>query len=308
MTLVIRPFRGDDAPAVFAFRQAVMPYLVDTVAAMCDRAARVPETSRETVLVAELDGVVVGRARAGLEWETTLAGQGEMDVLVAPGHRGRGAGSALLQAAEKHLAAVGAVVLRGNVLDTDSAGFAERRGYQRRTSAKFQELDLSALPPIPPAPGNAALSPFARFGADPRPLHAVEAEAIKDEPADIPFDASPYEDWRRMMWRHPLMNTDLSTAVVVDERPVCTVSLFTDGIDRVYSAMTGTLRGYRGRGLVKYAKTAALHRAREHGYRFAYTANADDNVPMLAINRWLGYRPCAEESLYAKPAAGHSAR
>ncbi|TDQ47536.1 GNAT family N-acetyltransferase [Actinorugispora endophytica] len=304
MSLVIRPFRPDDAPAVLAITQQAVPHMIDTVESLRARADRAPAASRAAVLVAELDGIVVGRACAELEWETSLAGQGAVNIVVDPGHRRRGVGGALLRAAEKHIADVGGTVMRTYTLGPESGRFAEHRGYERGTISLFQELDLASLPPVPPRPEGAELRPYRDFRSDPRPLHAVEGAAARDEPAEIPYDATPYPDWLTAMWEHPLLDLDLSTAAVLDGRPVCVVNLFSDGRTKLYSAMTGTLREYRGRGLVKYTKAAALHRARERGYRTALTSNADDNAPMRAVNTWLGYRQCAVEVVYAKPVPG----
>jgi RimJ/RimL family protein N-acetyltransferase len=68
----------------------------------------------------------------------------------------------------------------------------------------------------------------------------------------------------------------------------------------MWSDGTGTLRAHRGRGLAKYAKSTALHRAAAAGLRSAYAANDETNRPMIAINEWLGYRPCATQWSYGK--------
>jgi RimJ/RimL family protein N-acetyltransferase len=59
----------------------------------------------------------------------------------------------------------------------------------------------------------------------------------------------------------------------------------------IWSNLTGTIPAYRGRGLAKVVKSAALTRSREAGFVTAYTGNDSNNVPMLAVNRWLGYQP-----------------
>ncbi|MGY5026869.1 GNAT family N-acetyltransferase, partial [Streptomyces griseus] len=69
----------------------------------------------------------------------------------------------------------------------------------------------------------------------------------------------------------------------------------TDGVRTYLSAMTGTLREFRGRGLAKLAKNDSLHRARAAGYTDAYTSNDTGNGPMLAVNAWFGYEICATE-------------
>ena len=64
--------------------------------------------------------------------------------------------------------------------------------------------------------------------------------------------------------------------------------------------MTGTARAFRGRGLAKLAKNHSLHRARAAGFTRALTGNDTDNGPMLAINKWFGYRIVATEVRYVR--------
>ncbi|EST39756.1 hypothetical protein N566_00155 [Streptomycetaceae bacterium MP113-05] len=78
-----------------------------------------------------------------------------------------------------------------------------------------------------------------------------------------------------------------------------------DGRDRYWSGMTGTRRAHRGRGLARLAKTEALRRARDRGYRHAFTGNDADNQPMLAVNERLGYRPAGSEWRYTKRLPSH---
>jgi hypothetical protein len=44
-------------------------------------------------------------------------------------------------------------------------------------------------------------------------------------------------------------------------------------------------------------KWAALRAAADAGLTAAYTANSEENQPMLAVNRWLGYRPVAKHTV-----------
>ncbi len=109
-----------------------------------------------------------------------------------------------------------------------------------------------------------------------------------------------YEDWLAHTWNNPSLDRELTTVVLVDGTVAAFCAAETDGATRYSSAMTGTLRAFRGRGLAKLAKTASLHRAREAGYTEAFTGNDADNGPMLAINEWFGYEVCATETRYTK--------
>lgn len=301
MSLVLRPFRATDAPAVLDLSRQVLPHLVDDAAALRERVAALSGSGRAVFTVAELDGVVVGHAAAELDREGPRPDGGVVSVTVGRRHRGRGVGGALLRPMERYAVDAGATVLRAVVQDTpESVRFAERRGYVRRSGTCFQELVLAELPPLPSPPPGVRLSTYRAFLADPHPLYAVEESAARDEPASgFPHQPFSYTDWLAAVWRNPLLDLDLSAAVVLDGRPVCIVTLLASG-EAVYSVMTGTSPGYRNRGLAGYAKSAALHRAREHGFRVALTGNAEENSPILALNARLGYRPVAREFLYVK--------
>jgi GNAT superfamily N-acetyltransferase len=301
MTLIVREFRAADAGAVSGLVRAALPYLgANTPEAVAWAVASAPAGQLHRLHVAELDGRVVGCARTGLFDDSGTPGQAYVNVNVHPAERRRGAGAALLSAGEEYVAGLGATeVYAWALVEDGSAGFGERRGYRAGSSSAFQRLDLAAGPlpgPEPMAlPEGVELRTAADFAADPRPLYAADAEAIADEPNDVAKQAPPYEDWLAGEWSCPDLDRGLSTAVLVDGVVAALCKAHTDGGTRYYSAGTGTRRGYRGRGLAKLAKNDSLRRARAAGCTEAFTGNDLGNAPMLAVNRWFGYVPCANE-------------
>lgn len=293
----IRPATADDADAVTALRSATTPYLIATPEFFRWRLTHQPAAEKGRWLVAETDGAVVGFARATLEWETSLPGQGMLTVAVFPRHRGRGAGTALAEAGLGHLASVGATTIRTFSIDDAGRRFADRAGFRPVSTAHHQVLDLDALPETPPAPAGVELRPYTDFADDPRPVHAVESAALADEPSDFPLDSTPYDTWLEHTWALPVSDHELSTVAVVDGAPAAVVNTISSPDGRIGSGFTGCLREYRSRGVVKYAKTATLHRARDRGFTRAFTENDSTNAPMLAINTWLGYRFHATETV-----------
>ncbi|MGW7333408.1 N-acetyltransferase family protein, partial [Streptomyces sp. NPDC054840] len=169
----------------------------------------------------------------------------------------------------------------------------------------FLRLDLAAvtLPELPrdeDLPAGVELRPGSAFAADPRPLFEADAEATSDEPGDVVAGSADYEDWLAQIWNNPTLDKELTTVALVDGVVASFSAVRTDGATRYGSAMTGTLRAFRGRGLAKLAKTVSLHRARAAGYTEAFTGNDAGNGPMLAINEWFGYEICATETRFAK--------
>ncbi|MEV7615632.1 GNAT family N-acetyltransferase [Streptomyces sp. NPDC089799] len=307
MTVLVRDLRPDDpadVEAVVRVRRAALPFMIATAEGIRFDLAGANPAQRYRVLVAETaDGEVIGTAQAGIAYESPEPGRSFVNPYVDPARRGLGAGGALVRTAEAYLAAEGATDVYAWVLDEPvNRAFAERRGYRRSRSAHFLRLDLAAraLPPVPELPAGVELRPASAFAADPRPLFAADAEATADEPSDVGAELTDYEDWLRHTWNDPTLDRELTMVALVDGEVAAFSAARTDGATRYGSAMTGTVRAHRGRGLAKLAKAASLHRARAAGYTEAFTGNDSGNDPMLAINRWFGYEICATETRCTK--------
>ncbi|MFI9629776.1 GNAT family N-acetyltransferase [Streptomyces sp. NPDC052042] len=303
MTVLVRDLLPSDAVAWARIRHAAVPYMVTTPEQVVfDLAAARPD-EHYRLLVAEQDGEVIATAQVGLSPDSSEPGQAFCNPYTHPERTGRGAGGLLLRTAEEHVAREGARAIYSWVLDTPSnRAFAEKRGYAPSRSAHFLRLDLTngSLPPRPGVPAGVELRSGADFADDPRPLFVADAETTADEPSDIPCEPADYEDWLRQIWNHPGLDHALTSVVLVDGEVAAFSAARTDGRTGYMSAMTGTRRAHRGRGLAKLAKHDSLRRARAAGYTDAYTGNDADNGPMLAINRWFGYEICASEVRYVR--------
>ncbi|MGI5453510.1 N-acetyltransferase family protein [Streptomyces sp. CA-249302] len=307
MTLNVRDLRIDDPADVEAFarvRHLALPYMVWTPDAIVHRLARTHPDARFRSLVAEEDGEVIGTAQVQLAHDSPEPGQGMLNIYVRPDRTRRGAGELLVRASQDHLSAYGATKLFSWVLDEPAnRAFAERRGYHASRSAHFLRLDLAAgpLPPPQTPPPGVELRSAAEFADDPRPLFELDAETASDEPSDVDTEFSDYENWIEENWKHPLLDRELTMVAVVDGRPAAFSVAHTDpATGRYATAMTGTSRDFRGRGLAKLAKNASLHRARAAGFTEALTGNDAGNEPMLAINKWFGYEICGTEVRFVR--------
>ncbi|WCN06569.1 GNAT family N-acetyltransferase [Streptomyces sp. M92] len=301
MTVLVRDLRPDDPADVAAFahvRHLALPYLLWTPEAVVHHLVRARPQTRSRSLVVEEDGETIGTAQLGLVHDSPEPGQAYLNVYVRPDRVRRGAGGLLVRTSEEYLGTEGATKLFAWVLDEPAnLAFAQRHGYQGRRAAHFLRLDLAnaALPDPPAAPPGVELGTAADFADDPRPLFELDAELVADEPSDVAVEFTDYEAWLAETWRHPLLNRELTTVAVVDGRPAAFSVAHTDGGTRYSTAMTGTVRAHRGRGLAKLTKTDSLRRARAAGYTEAFTGNDTDNGPMLAVNKWLGYEVCGTE-------------
>ncbi|MEU6376178.1 GNAT family N-acetyltransferase [Streptomyces sp. NPDC046909] len=306
MTVIVRELRPDvraDLEDFVRVRDRALPFMLYSPDSVAYDIAHMHPEARYRPLVAEADGEVIGTAQVGLVYDSPEPGQGYVNVYVHPEHTRRGAGAALVRAAEEHLAAQGARKLYAWVLDEpDNRAFAERHGYRASRSAHFMRLDLAngTLPPLQEPPPGVELRSGADFAADPRPVFELDAQTLADEPSDVDYEFTDYEAWLRETWNQPLMSHELTTVALVDGHPAAFSLARTDGRARYGTAMTGTARAHRGKGLAKLAKNDSLHRARAAGFTEAFTGNDTGNGPMIAINKWFGYEICATEVRYVR--------
>ncbi|WP_105972662.1 GNAT family N-acetyltransferase [Streptomyces geranii] len=306
MTVTVRALRPDDTAGVEAFahvRRIALPFVLFTPEAIAYGITHAHPDAHFQALVAEEDGEVLGTAQTAVVHDSPEPGQGFVNVYVHPERTGRGAGSLLVRTAERHLAAAGVTKSFAWVLDAPgNRAFAEHRGYRSSRNAHFLRLDLvnGTLPPRQDPPPGVELRTGADYAADPRPLFELDAETMSDEPSDVSYEFTDYEAWLREYWQHPLFSPELTSVAVVEGRPAAFSAARTDGATRYGTAMTGTARDFRGRGLAKLAKNDSLHRARAAGYTEALTGNDAGNGPMIAINKWFGYEICATEVRYVR--------
>ena len=259
--------------------------------------------ARLLVLVAEVDGAIVACARAELQTWTTEVGAAALSLIVHPDHRRRGIAERLYDLVEHHLREHDAKRVEAWATDDPAADrWCARRGYQATHEIRFSRLDLTdigALPPMPTMPAAVRVASFAETG--PEPVYPVDAASVVDEPGDVIADAVSYDQWLTDVWQTPDTDLQASTLVLVDDVPAAYTHVEVDhGAARMWSGGTGTLREYRGRGVAKLAKSVALRQAAQTGITAAYTSNDGANRPMLAVNDWLGYRPCGVQRSYIK--------
>ncbi|WP_433700522.1 N-acetyltransferase family protein [Nocardiopsis sp. CA-288880] len=100
--------------------------------------------------------------------------------------------------------------------------------------------------------------------------------------------------WRRL--DHPSVEFEETVLIAVEE----------DGsvVGRIRAALRRGGEAAPGTGVSVLASTAALHLARDRGAERAYTGHHEDNAPMPAVNRRLGYEPVAAATVYSRTVGG----
>jgi GNAT superfamily N-acetyltransferase len=289
MGFEIRPAVPGDAAGIAAVWAAAMPYLVKTAAGI---EAELRTSKGRRVLIAVKDGTVVGYVGAWLPAPEDQAARIRVSVQVSPAERERGIGGALAHAITRTARQAGGHELLTVVSDDDaSRGFATRRGFTIDRKLTHARVSLAAVPEPAPVPDGLRLVDYDSL--DPRHVWTTSAAVAEGDPSGL-SSAPPYDEWLATEWNHPDLRRDLSIALLEGDT---VVSFVTTTADRergvIWSNLTGTVPSHRGRGLAKVVKSAALIRSRDAGLTDAFTGNDAGNVPMLAVNQWLGYQPTA---------------
>jgi GNAT superfamily N-acetyltransferase len=212
-------------------------------------------------------------------------------LMVAPEHRRRGGGSALYDRALRFAADQGASQIRAWVTGDEAVGFFVRRGWYETDREIPSRLDLAQFDPDrfqdlldEMRKLGVRLTTYAAEGdseANRRRLYELVMEVRRNSPWEaVPPDSlEPFSAWVEDLKRWA------PETVVIAEADGEWVGVTTSP-DWPY---TGVAPRYRNRGIATALKAhqLALHQAAGGGP--VETENHARNLPMLAVNRKLGY-------------------
>ena len=243
---------------------------------------RVQETPERLMLVARMDGVVVG---SGLASRSDTAGGGFAAPRVLPSYRRRGIGSALLRALAEHVTALGLPRLCCMVEDDGSLAFATHFDFIER-DRQVEQVRAIGVEQHPAALPN-----------------GVEVITLAQQPAlwaacydsfgkQVLADFATYEplEVSAEQWNSSWAGDPMFLAVVNGEVIGCAgLHRDTDRTERAENALTAVRRDWRGRGVASHLKRCTLQWAAAHELSEVYTWTQVRNTPMLRLNEQLGY-------------------
>ncbi len=289
----IRPFEPRDAEDAAALLRSVFPQPAAVSRAGIQHwITGSPERARVRAWVAYDENELIGWADGELRWSVVEDGVTELWVAVAPERRRQGLGRELYAVAEKHV-----LTLAPRTIGTfaredepESLAFAERRGFRERRREYTWALDLQKVAAPPPATRpDVRVVRLTEVRDRVQELFDLYDAAHRDMPGDH-TRALQFDEWRRETYENPELDFETSAVVLAGDRPVALAWLTTDRDSRRAShELTGTLPEFRGRGLARLAKEAAIHWAAEAGLEYLITSNDNTNSPMLGLNERLGY-------------------
>ncbi len=226
-------------------------------------------------------------------------------VSVAPELQGRGIGSELFGRLLAVARSRSALVLWAQVrLDhANGLAFFRRQGFVERRRFRRSRLDLSTIgrSPLPDrtealAAEGIRFTTLAAAGPDRSEVRQRYYELHRSAGLDTPILGEStelsYEQFLRLEIEAPGRLAEGTVLAEAGGQYVGVTSLEHDPSkpDEVHVGFTGTLRGFRGKGIATELKRRSVEYARLHGYRWMTAGNDFANTAIWAINERLGFR------------------
>ena len=229
-------------------------------------------------------------------------------LLVLPGRRRRGVGSALLATAIARARDLDVQAMFAHHTTHDGAAFAAHHGFTDGQRIVRSLLDLRAAElPEPHAPDGWELVTWLLRVPDEHLDAFVRARSSMDDapdPEEMDFPSFTAEMVRAS--EESLARRGRETRVTVAIRADGVIGSFTElrvsrGSTLAFTDDTGTAREYRGLGLAKAVKAASLRQLRaDHPLvDVVTTSNAEENAVMRHVNTSLGFVPSTVETTAA---------
>jgi GNAT superfamily N-acetyltransferase len=222
---------------------------------------------------------------------------------VAPDCRRQSIGTALADAAAQFALAHGATAFQTITRDDGDASvaYARRRGYALERHLITSTLDVTRFDDPHFRDAIQALQAgsirFTTLADEPgeateRGLYELDKHASADNPGEDLPDFLPFADWRRLSIGRSDVRPDLVLIAKDGDRVIGMSDMaYTAETRSMHTGFTGVHRDYRGRGIALALKVLAVDAARRLGAAAMRTENDARNMPMLAVNRRLGYVP-----------------
>lgn len=247
------------------------------------------------------DGIPVGYGEA---WRAPWSPPGKMfcHVYVLPEHQHRGVGTMLAQSLLDFVRQEGAEVLGTQVRDNCAEGrrFAERYGFAVDSHMFESTLDLATFDETPFTgvieAAEAGGIHFFTLADEPgeateRKLYELDKQTTYDIPG-FEGEMMPFSEWRKWVLEGENVRFDGMIIAADGDRFAGMSGIhYRPQTGAFYTIYTGVDKAYRGRHLALALKLLTIRTARRYGATYMRTNNDSRNVPMLTVNRKLGYQP-----------------
>lgn len=217
-----------------------------------------------------------------------------IEVSVKPGHRNQGIGAQLFDLGAEEIAGEGydSIACRVHEDDPVAIHFVNSRGFVEVKRDFISELDLTATEAGPVNLEGISIVSAAHLDSESFrvALHGLFEDVRKDVPRAAPPTPLSLDFFATHILNHHLFLID-ATHVALDGMELVG---FTGSFKAVEPGvidqwLTGVRRSWRGRGVARALKVAAIRWAKDNGYRKIRTDNDSRNAAMLGLNQSLGF-------------------
>ena len=313
MTIDIRPFQDSDRAAIIENRNQHRPAHHRRVVAEWVR-----DDARKSAEEVSLR-LCVGKPAWGyldaVDRSTTprrKPGVCDFQLWIAPEQWSDALADALLDKAEEFARSRGANRLT-TFLTLFNANdplipFLARHGFTEVDRIAPVMLDLTTFDSTrftQPAPEGIQFFSYTEAGDTDKHRHKLYTLGVtldRDVPTnDVHAEPSPFEDWQKRFDR-PEHDSHALLLAANDAGEWIGLSQlgFQEGTNIGWTYLTGVLREYRGLGIAYALKLRTINAAIARGCPLILTENHEDNAPMRAINKKLGFVPDAPGVSYSR--------
>lgn len=229
-------------------------------------------------------------------------GQATVWIATHPQHRQRGIATTLYRDTCAFLQTHQIHELRTRIEDDDHASFAfaRRRGFTVDRHLFRSTLNLQTFDSTPfqsavqhAQAHNIIFATLAELGDTPqnrRQVYELNKVTAADIPGRGPFFS--FEEYQQSRFEHPSYRAAGVFLAIYDQQWVGLKQVSIHSKEGcAFDEMTGILREYRGQQIAQALKVYAISYAQSQQLPILRTFNDSANLPMLAINRKLGYHP-----------------
>jgi mycothiol synthase len=285
---VLRPARPDDAEAVLQIVPPESGFGLDDIRNEWRRT----DLERDT-WAWEHDGRLLAFG--------ILRSRGEelsVNGFVHPDFRGRGLGTAILQATEARACERGGRKLDNGILAADRAAAAllEANGYRDVAHYYVMTIELEEPPPEPEWPEGLEPRPFEREHA--HAFWAADDEAFQDEEG---YESEPFEEFVERRLESPRFDPELWTAVWDGDEIAATLIADWKRFGAGWIAGLGVRRPWRRRGVGRALLLRAFGQFYERGERrVSLNVHTENPTGATRLYESVGMRVEREDILYRK--------